>query len=88
MASTNTTLTIVNLRPTAVISSATNLSNLVEGDWLNLTAADSLDTESDLISLTYVWDTTPYPERSTAPSPSATRGACARHLFGQPDRHR
>ena len=61
MASTNTTLTIVNLRPTAVISSATNLSNLVEGDWLNLTAADSLDTESDLISLTYVWDTDALP---------------------------
>ena len=61
MASTNTTLTIVNLRPTAVISSASNLSNLVEGDWLNLTAADSLDTESDLISLTYVWDTDALP---------------------------
>ena len=60
-ASTNTSLTIVNLRPTAVISSVSNLSNLVEGDWLNLTAGDSLDTESDLISLTYVWDTDALP---------------------------
>ena len=56
-ASINTTLTIVNLRPTAVISSPSNLSNLMEGDFLNLSAADSLDTESDLITLTYLWDT-------------------------------
>ncbi|MGB1462654.1 MAG: hypothetical protein ACPG8Q_03885, partial [Candidatus Poseidoniaceae archaeon] len=61
MASINTTLTIVNLRPTAVISSTSNLSNLMEGDWLNLTAADPLDTASDLITLTYVWDTDALP---------------------------
>jgi len=56
-ASINTTLTIVNLRPTAVITSPTNLSNLMEGDFVNLSAMDSLDTESDLITLTYLWDT-------------------------------
>jgi len=60
-ASINTTLTIVNLRPTAVITSPTNLSNLMEGDWLNLSAMDSLDTESDLITLNYVWDTDALP---------------------------
>ena len=52
----STNVTVVNLRPTAVITASVNVSELVEGDGLNLSSSASLDTPSDLPSLRSTWD--------------------------------
>jgi hypothetical protein len=51
----STNVTVVNLRPTAVITPSVNVSGLVEGDGLNLSSLRSLDTPSDLPSLRFTW---------------------------------
>ena len=88
MASTNTTLTIVNLRPTAVISSATNLST----SWRRLAQPDRSRFPGHRIRPHFpdlcVGHGRPTRSDRQHPPHLATRGACARHLFGQPDRHR
>ena len=55
-ASISTNVTVVNLRPTAAITTEANLSAMVEGDEVNLSSATSLDSLSDLISLRPFWD--------------------------------
>lgn len=56
-ASLSAAVKVMNRIPTAKISYDNgSLDNLVEGDVLNITAFDTVDTESDLLDMLYVWD--------------------------------
>ena len=56
-ASLSAVVKVMNRIPTALISYENgSLDNLVEGDTLNITAFGTLDTESDLLDMLYVWD--------------------------------
>ena len=56
-ASLSAVVKVMNRIPTAKITYENgSLDNLVEGDTLNVTAFDTLDTESDLLDMLYVWD--------------------------------
>ena len=49
-------VSVRNMPPLAVISELTVLEGLVEGDNLTLTGTNSIETEADLTSLLYEWD--------------------------------
>ena len=56
-ASLSAVVKVMNRIPTAMISYENgSLDNLVEGDTLNITGFGTLDTESDLLDMLYVWD--------------------------------
>lgn len=56
-ASLSAVVKVMNRIPTAKITYDNgSLDNLVEGDVLNITAFDTVDTESDLLDMLYVWD--------------------------------
>lgn len=56
-ASLSAVVKVMNRIPTAKISYENgSIDNLVEGDMLNITAFGTVDTESDLLDMLYVWD--------------------------------
>ena len=56
-ASLSAVVKVMNRIPTAMISYENgSLDNLVEGDTLNITGFGTIDTESDLLDMLYVWD--------------------------------
>ncbi len=56
-ASLSAVVKVMNRIPTATITYENgSLDNLVEGDTLNITAFGTVDTESDLLDMLYVWD--------------------------------
>ena len=56
-ASLSAVVKVRNQIPIAKITSENgSLDNLVEGDILNITAFDTIDTESDLLDMLYTWD--------------------------------
>ncbi|MBT5593139.1 MAG: hypothetical protein HOJ55_04745 [Euryarchaeota archaeon] len=56
-ASLSAVVKVNNRIPTAKITYGNgSIDNLVEGDTLNITAFDTIDTEGDLLDMLYVWD--------------------------------
>ena len=56
-ASLSAVVKVMNRIPTSMISYENgSLDNLVEGDTLNITGFGTIDTESDLLDMLYVWD--------------------------------
>ncbi len=49
-------ISVKNVPPFAVISELTALDNLIEGDNLTLSGVNSIETEGDLQTLVYAWD--------------------------------
>ena len=56
-ASLSAVVKVINRIPTAKITYGNgSIDNLVEGDTLNITAFETIDTEGDLLDMLYVWD--------------------------------
>lgn len=51
-------ISVKNVPPFAVISEISALDNLMEGDNLTLSGVNSIETESDMETLVYTWDST------------------------------